>query len=345
MSISSITGSVSTYGSYGSQSVSGQGAQQNSATQSSAYSQTIDTDSLTVLSLDQNLSSQADITQNDLLAQGLAQAIDGATTVDPVTGQRELIGGASSSLTSTITNLLTENGFSQDDAEAATAALEKELAHGGKALLTLDQDSTVTSGEAAVLSNGSGSAAGAQITSSEYASRVTIGIDLNSGKLAVSTQSESNFATASKVTADGSAVGNGFGSFVGGQQGPLDGASEYILGVSSGSDVQEFLHPESAKPNPLKQLLDNLLTPTIANADPAGQAVGHLSRLANGTADAGTAFPGVTVQPNGTAQTQVDVRTPVAVRNTDHHGHGSTLYKRPDGSLGTFTLKPTNVTA
>lgn len=343
MSLSAITGSITSYSSYGSQSASGQGAQQSVAAQSS-YSQTIDTNSLTVLSLDQPLGGQADTTQNDLLAQGLAQAIDAATTVDPVTGQRELLAGASNSLTSAVTNLLTENGFSAEDAATATAALNKELAHGGKALLSLDWDSAVTSGGAAILSNGTGSAAAAQLTSSEYASRVTIGIDLNSGKLAVSTQSESNFATATEAAATGSAVGNGFGSFVGGQQGPLDGASEYIIGAQSGSDIETFLNPDSAKPNPVKQLIDTLANPTIANAGTASQAVGQLGRIAKGTADAGTAFPGITVHPNGTATTQVDVHTPVAIRHGDRHGHGSTIYRRPDGSLGTYTLKPANIT-
>jgi hypothetical protein len=340
MSISSISGSIATYGSYGSQSVSGQGGEQSAAAQAS-YAQRIDTNSLTVLSLDQPLSGQADATQNDLLAQGLAQAIDAATTVDPVTGQRELIGGASSSLTSAITNLLTQNGFSADEAKAAIAELTKELTHGGKASLTLDQDSTVTSGEAAIVSNGSGAAGAARLTSSEYASRITIGIDLNSGKLAVSTQSESNFATASELAVSGSTAGNGSD---GAGQGTIGGATENLLSASSSSSIQAFLNPDHARVNPLKELLDALSNPKIANAGAAGQAVGHLSKLAQGTADAGTAFPGITVTPDGKAQTQVDVRTPAAIRHTDRHGHGSTLYKRPDGSLGTFTLKPADIT-
>jgi hypothetical protein len=349
MSISLIGGSTSVYSSAGNQTQSKQGVVQDTASQAS-YNQTINTNSLTVLSLNQAPGTGPDITQNDLLAEGLANAINGATTVDPVTGQHELRAGAGGSLTTAVTKLLTDNGFSDDEAQAAAKELNKELQNGGNVLLSLDQSSDVTTESAAALSNGSGSAEGAQITSSDYASRVTIGIDLSSGKLAVATQSQSSFTQASASEQSGSAVGAGLQSLTNGQS-RADGISAYVLSVSSSANVQAFLNPSEQKKSNLQQLIENLSDPTIANNEKAQQAVARLSRLAAGARhgdkpdSSDTAAPGISINPDGTASTSVDVRVPAAIRQTDKHGYGSTLYRRPDGSLGTFTVKPTRLDA
>jgi hypothetical protein len=349
MSISTISGSTSVYSSNGSQTLSKQGVVQDQASQAS-YNQTIDTNSLTILSLDEAPGSGPNKTQNDLLAQGLAQAINAATTVDPVTGQHELLAGAGSSLTTAVTKLLTDNGFSDDEAQAAAKELSKELQKGGNALLSLDQYSDVTTESAAALSDGSGSAAAARITSSDYASRVTISIDLASGKLGVATQSESSFTAAAVSEQSGSAVGNGLQGFINGQS-RAEGISAYVLSVSSGGSVQAFLHPEDEKKSNLQQLIENLSHPTIARQDKTQEAVARLHRIAAGARDGSATDPseraasGIRFNPDGTASTSVDLRVPAAIRQTDKHGYGSTLYRRPDGSLGSFTVKPTRLDA
>lgn len=48
---------------------------------------------------------------------------------------------------------------------------------------------------------------------------------------------------------------------------------------------------------------------------------------------------------NRVATVQVGVRQAVSVTQTDRQGHGTTLYKRPDGSLGKFTQTPRQLTA
>lgn len=48
---------------------------------------------------------------------------------------------------------------------------------------------------------------------------------------------------------------------------------------------------------------------------------------------------------NRVATVQVGVQQAVSITQTDRQGHGTTLYKRPDGSLGKFTQAPRRLTA
>ncbi|MEI9986227.1 MAG: hypothetical protein WDN69_25480 [Aliidongia sp.] len=345
MSISAITGYTTANSSSASQAVSGSGVQQSSAAESNA-NRVIDTDSVTVLSLNQSLSSQPDNTQADLLAQAWPTAIETATTIDPLTGQRELLAGAGNNLANTVTNLLTQNGFSADDAQTATAELSKELAQGGQALLSLNQGSTVTNSESVALANGTGSATGTQILSSSFSARFTIGVDLATGQVAVGSQTQS--ATSESVTTaqTGSAVGASLQSFLDGDQGGLVAATQFNLAVSTDSSVTAPSSPQNE--TPLQQLIQGLLTPTVSNQGTAEGNIRHLAQIAQSVktgAPPPAAAPGITIQPNGQASTTVDVTTPAAIRQTDRNGYGSTLYSRLDGTLGTFTLKPTRLTA
>ncbi|HVJ55616.1 MAG TPA: hypothetical protein VM689_24355 [Aliidongia sp.] len=356
MSISTIGGSTTTHSIYGSQDISGQG-QKSSATQSS-FDRTIDTESQTILSLNQDPSKAPDNTETDQIAQGLASAINVATTVDPVTGQRELLSGASSILATTVTSLLTQNGFSDDEAKAAVTELNKELAQGGKVSLSLQESSNVTTSKAAGLANASGAAVGSQVTSSAFSSTIDIGIDLGTGSLSVSLQSQSTFSTATSTAQSGSAAGKGLDSFLNGAQQPgTVSISQYGLSVQSSSSVQELLNTDQSPQTPLQQLLDHLSGAKVHKPDQTSNALQQLARIASGAKQGNSAAqnaaailaPGVTVSQDGsgggTASTKVGVSVPAAVRHTDHHGYGSTIYRRPDGSLGTFSVRPTRVTA
>jgi hypothetical protein len=319
MSISAIVGYATATSNYSSRAVSGSGAQQSSAAQSNA-SRTIDTESATILSLNRNLSTQPDNTQTDLLGQGLAKAIEAATTVDPLTGQRELLASAGKTLADTVTKLLTQNGFSADDAQAATAELTKELAKGGQALLSLNQDSSVTDSESVALANNSGSATGTQILSSSFSARFKISVDLGTGQVSVGSQTQS--ATSQSVTTaqTGSAAGASLQSFLDGDQGALVGESQFNLSVSTDSSVtapsdsssqhetplQSLLDGDQSgavapqfnlsastapgvttpsdssarNPNPLQKLIQSLLIPTVSNQGTASGNIRHLAQIA-----------------------------------------------------------------
>src|ERR1700709_397609 len=82
------------------------------------------------VSLSADLSGASAATGTGQLAVAFASAIQAATTVDPTTGQRELKDGAGDKLTSAISALLVQNGFSADQAGAAAANLKSELANG-----------------------------------------------------------------------------------------------------------------------------------------------------------------------------------------------------------------------
>jgi hypothetical protein len=62
--------------------------------------------------------------------------------------------------------------------------------------------------------------------------------------------------------------------------------------------------------------------------------------------DAQDLYKGLSISSDGTSvQAQIGVSQTVSISQTDRTGHGTTLYKRPDGSLGKFTTTPTTVTA
>jgi hypothetical protein len=62
--------------------------------------------------------------------------------------------------------------------------------------------------------------------------------------------------------------------------------------------------------------------------------------------DAQDLYDGLSVSSDGgSVQAQIGVRQTVSISQTGRNGHGTTLYKRPDGSLGKFTTAPTSLEA
>jgi hypothetical protein len=344
MSISAIAGSSVYQAIYANQTNAAQG----SSTTEAGYERTISNSSLTAISLDQPPSAASSNSESDVLAFGLAKAIDDATTVDPVTGHRELVKGAGDKLTAAVTKLLTDNGFSADDAAAATANLSKELAQGGKITLSLNQESDVTSTQAVAGTDATGTAAAAEVVSSQFASTINIGIDLDTGALSVSVQSQSAFlagATAQSQTGSASDASASNGSAL---------ASQYGLSVSNNSSLVASQQPSSQHESPIQQLIDQLSSAKVSKQDQASSLLQQLSEIADGArrgfkvSDPRHLSPGLTIKPAGSSQVAsatIGVRVPLAVKQTDKHGYGPTLYQRPDGSLGTYSLKPTSVSA
>jgi hypothetical protein len=156
----------------------------------SAYSRSAD--GTASVSLGADLSNTTASTETGALTLGIAKALQAATEVDPATGQRELIAGAGDQLTQTINTLLTNNGFTADEASNATANLAQELALGGQISLSSSTDqagqgsSGYTSGYGSVYSTANTTTNANQVTNA-----ISIGIDLDTGALSVSLKSQS----------------------------------------------------------------------------------------------------------------------------------------------------------
>ncbi|CAB3792236.1 hypothetical protein [Pararobbsia alpina] len=157
------------------------------------------------VSLGANLSGVSTATGTGQLAVAFASAIQSATTVDPTTGQRELTNGAGDKLTSAITALLVQNGFSTAQAGAAAANLKTELANGDPLTLSMSYDNISQSSLSASGSYGSNATWSAQsVTQTERAGSLNISIDA-SGTLNVSLKEQ----TTSTAQYEGEVKGTG----------------------------------------------------------------------------------------------------------------------------------------
>jgi hypothetical protein len=159
------------------------------------------------VSLSANLNGVTAATGTGQLTLELAQALQGATQVDPATGQREIIAGANSQLTSTINSLLENNGFTSAQASAATANLASQLAQGGTINLTASfSQASQASGSLASIYGSGGASSASAVEATDRAGSLNIGINLNTGELSValSTQSTATYQSQSEITGSGS---------------------------------------------------------------------------------------------------------------------------------------------
>jgi hypothetical protein len=157
------------------------------------------------VSLGANLAGVSTSTGTGQFTVAFASAIQSATTVDPTTGQRELKDGAGDKLTSAITALLVQNGFSADQAGAAAANLKTELGNGDPLTLSMSYDNTSQSTLSASGTYGSSAVWSAQsVTQTERAGSLNLSIDA-SGNLNVSLKE----ATISTAQYEGEVKGTG----------------------------------------------------------------------------------------------------------------------------------------
>jgi hypothetical protein len=129
------------------------------------------------------------------IAVDLAKVIQSATTVDAKTGQREIAKGTVDSLTSALSFFLKQDGFTSDQAAAATSKLVTALSSNGKLDLFIANGSS--SATNSVSGEGTPTAAGgyyayasASSSASTNAQQLTISFDFSSGTISVSSENK-----------------------------------------------------------------------------------------------------------------------------------------------------------
>ncbi|CAM2152852.1 conserved protein of unknown function [Pararobbsia alpina] len=142
------------------------------------------------VSLSSNLSGVSASTPAGQFAVGFAQAIDSATYVDQATGKREIQQGKAGELASALNALLTQNGFTQDQASQMSQSLETELANGDPLSLSSSYDSISSSTVSATGAYGGNAVWTANsVTQTERSGTLNISIDA-SGQLNVAMNSQ-----------------------------------------------------------------------------------------------------------------------------------------------------------
>jgi len=287
------------------------------------------------LSSMQVVASRAEVNVG-LLAQEFAQAANSATTVDPSTGLSEVSATARTQLSSTLNTLLVQSGFSQSQADAATVASSMSTSYG------TDYGSRTMSISTVAVNERSGS--------------VAIEFDPTSGKLSISLaegQVQSVTST-TEILRPAAALPSilptsAGGLSAGGDQGG-DSTDAKKKQNSAGS-----LDGSSDANSLLSGLIARLGQPTLHGSQEALQLLKGVTKgvqpgNANATTSAGDASSAGTTS---TRSPSVDAPVSVTIGFTqalsisllDLNGHGTTLFKRPDGDTAAMSFEPTHIEA
>jgi hypothetical protein len=145
------------------------------------------------VSLNANLNGVTAATGTGELALEFAQAIKGATEVDPATGHREIVAGAGAQLTTTINNLLLQNGFSTEQASTLSANLATQLAKGGPITLSAAYDNISQTSQVSISSYTAGGVSlASSVAATDQSGSISIGINLDTGELKVALQEQTS---------------------------------------------------------------------------------------------------------------------------------------------------------
>jgi hypothetical protein len=311
------------------------------------------------LSSMQVVASRAEVNVG-LLAQEFAQAANSATTVDPSTGLSEVSATARTQLSSTLNTLLVQSGFSQSQADAATKSFADELAQGGTVDLdaSFDESTTVASSMSTSYGTdyGSRTMSISTVAVNERSGSVAIEFDPTSGKLSISLaegQVQSVTST-TEILRPAAALPSilptsAGGLSAGGDQGG-DSTDAKKKQNSAGS-----LDGSSDANSLLSGLIARLGQPTLHGSQEALQLLKGVTKgvqpgNANATTSAGDASSAGTTS---TRSPSVDAPVSVTIGFTqalsisllDLNGHGTTLFKRPDGDTAAMSFEPTHIEA
>jgi len=183
------------------------------------------------VSLSANLNGVSAATATGQLTLAFARALQGATEVDPDTGHLEITAGANTALVSTINALLQQNGLTAAEAASATANLGSELTQGGPITLSANFNLlTQASGTLASDYGPNASSVTSAVESTTRTSAIAIAINLDTGELNVSLQSQNS----TSYVSDGSTTGAGSLASPIGQFLQLPGAAFPTSGSTSG---------------------------------------------------------------------------------------------------------------
>jgi hypothetical protein len=250
------------------------------------------------------------------LAQAFMQAAQSATSVDPATGQHEMSATASSQLSSALGQLLVQSGLSQQQADAATQGFIAQLDKGGPVDLNASS-SSVTS--LAAVSYGSQAMSASTVAVIQRSGSVSIEFDPDTGAVSI-TEQLSALTSVATVSSTGTQSGNDSAGQAGGSGLANSSNNADVLGSVLAGLSQPTLHGTQQALDLLKQMTEN-----------ARQQDGDDATPSQSTGTPSTATIGFT--------------QPTSIALLDLSGHGTTLFRRPDGSTGAMSFEPVHVEA
>jgi hypothetical protein len=315
------------------------------------------------------------------LAQVFVQALQGTTSVDPSTGLREVSASASSQLNAALSSFLVQSGFSQQQADAAASGFAAQLATGGPVNLDASFDETSAVASSMSATYGATTMSASSVAVNERAGSVSIAFEPTSGKVSISLQ-EQQISAVTSVTQISSAnplpplqlmllpqtqplgilnllPSDSHGHDTSGDSnGDSNGASngQDLAGRSGGSSEADAANaPTNATPTDtaattdansvLSGLIAGLGQPTLHSTQDALDQLARMAEAAQqNAAAAGDDNPDGPQDPSAAAVTIGFTQT-LSISLLDLNGHGTTLFKRPDGSTGAMSFEPTHVEA
>jgi hypothetical protein len=319
---------------------------------------------------------QAQAASVSQLAQAFGQAAQSATTVDPSTGVSEVSATASTQLSTALNSFLLQNGFSQQQADAATQDFAAELAKGGPVDLNASFDNSTTVATSVSSSYGSSTMFASSVAVNERSGSVAIEFDPASGKISISLKEQQVSAVTTSIQASGPGAlplpllslpalpngilnllpgqgrgangnGNGNGDNSDATNGQDAGASGASSGNNASNDANSTLNGLLAGLGQATlfgtQDALNLLSQMTKAAQPDNAAANN--SVANANGDTATADGTQGQSASGSLSVEIGFSQTLSISLLDLNGHGTTLFKRPDGSTGMMSFEPTHVEA
>jgi hypothetical protein len=318
---------------------------------------------------------QAAVASVNQLTQAFGQAFQGASSVDPTTGLSELSSSASSQLSSALTRFLEQSGFSQQQAESAASGFATQLANGGGGPVELDAsyDDASVSASSMSASYGATTMSASSVALNERSGSVAIEFDPTTGKLSISLQ-EQQISAVTSVTQISSANplsqlqlalqpqtqppsilnllpsdSHGHGtSSDGNGNGASNSNGQGSAGQSGGNSANAPFNDTPSATDAISLLNGLLAGLGVPKLHTTQDALDQLNRMANaaqqgGAQPAGDSADG-TQDPSSSA-VSIGFTQTLSISLLDLNGHGTTLFKRPDGSTGAMSFEQTHVEA
>lgn len=310
---------------------------------------------------------QAQVASVGQLMQAFGQAVQSATTVDPSTGVREVSAAASTQLGFALNGFLVQNGFSQQQADAATKDFVAELAKGGPVDLNASFDESVSVASSMSASYGSTTMSASSVAVNERSGSVAIEFDATTGKISISLKEQQISAITTVTQISGPAAftlpmlalpqpqQDGILSLLPGQ-----GHNKNGNGASNDASTDQNAAAQSGAANDktassdanstLSALLAGLSQPTLHSTQEALDLLGQMIKAVQpgnvaGDANGGAATADGTQgeSSSGGFSVTIGFTQTLSISLRDLKGHGATLFKRPDGSTGAMSFEPTHV--
>ncbi|HEY3597941.1 MAG TPA: hypothetical protein VGL08_10585 [Paraburkholderia sp.] len=312
------------------------------------------------------------------LALSFGQALENSTTVDPSSGQCEISASASSQLSAALNGLLVQSGFSQQQAAAATSDFTAQLAHGGPIDLSANFDATSAIASSISASYGSQTMSASSVAVNERAGSVAVEFDPGTGKLSISLKEQqiSTVASVTEISGPGAAQvpppseilkllldagrrsngedskGDGNGAAIGQEVAALSGESPLPAANAPATSATANAPADDAKSPPdansvLGGLIAGLALPTLHGMQDTPALLSRMAKAAQPDSAAASDGTDDAQGPSDAAPASVTIgfTQTLSISLLDLNGHGTTLFKRTDGSTGSMTFEPTHVEA